>query len=561
MAATGAVAGRGRRPTPSAAGPRRPEDRGVDGPHGSRPRSGDRRPDPGGRGRPAPRRAGGRGGAAPRRARRGRRPAPRGPGGRGRRGPASSTPWTSPGPAWARRSRWRGPGWSRRWRPPGPGSCTPSSVPAGHDGPAPGGWPDPGDRASRRPRSARRGARLARPPRQPRGHRTWPSRRHADPRPDQAAHRADGRPPAGYPVVHLTGTNGKGSTARLLTALLGARGLKVGTYTSPHLERINERLTADGEPIPDDELAEVLAAVAGLEPLMEQPPTWFEIVTAAAFRWFADVAVDVGRDRGGPRRDLGRDQRRRRPGGGRDQREPGPRGDPRPGPGRHRRREGGNRQARQRAGAGRDRPRAGCRLPPGRCGRGVGARGRPSAARTTGWPTGGDCSTSEPSGATTRACSSRCTGPTRATTPPPPWPRPRPSSARRFPTTWFARRSAAVRNPGRMEVVGRRPLCLLDGAAQSCRRQGCGCHPGRGVRRRRPPGGRARPLEGTRPGRDARGARPLPHRPRRRLSATVAEGVAPGGGGICGRKPGPGGRDDGIGRRRSSAGAGSRRPR
>jgi dihydrofolate synthase/folylpolyglutamate synthase len=102
-----------------------------------------------------------------------------------------------------------------------------------------------------------------------------------------------GDPQRAYPVVHLTGTNGKGSTARLLTSLLGARGLRVGTYTSPHLERINERLTADGEAIADDELAEVLSAVAALEPLLERPPTWFEIVTAAAFRWFADVPVDV----------------------------------------------------------------------------------------------------------------------------------------------------------------------------------------------------------------------------------------------------------------------------
>jgi dihydrofolate synthase/folylpolyglutamate synthase len=102
-----------------------------------------------------------------------------------------------------------------------------------------------------------------------------------------------GDPQVAYPVVHLTGTNGKGSTARLLTSLLGARGLKVGTYTSPHLERINERLAADGEPILDDDLAELLAAVAGLEQLMDRPPTWFEIVTAAAFRWFADIAVDV----------------------------------------------------------------------------------------------------------------------------------------------------------------------------------------------------------------------------------------------------------------------------
>jgi dihydrofolate synthase/folylpolyglutamate synthase len=75
--------------------------------------------------------------------------------------------------------------------------------------------------------------------------------------------------------------------------LLGARGLKVGTYTSPHLEHINERMTVDDEPIPDEDLAEVLDAVAGLEQLLPRPPTWFEIVTAAAFRWFADVAVDV----------------------------------------------------------------------------------------------------------------------------------------------------------------------------------------------------------------------------------------------------------------------------
>ena len=102
-----------------------------------------------------------------------------------------------------------------------------------------------------------------------------------------------GDPQRAYPVVHITGTNGKGSTARVLTALFSARGLKVGTYTSPHLERINERLAAGGEPIPDDELADVLVAVAGLEELMEARPTWFEIVTAAAFRWFADIAVDV----------------------------------------------------------------------------------------------------------------------------------------------------------------------------------------------------------------------------------------------------------------------------
>jgi dihydrofolate synthase / folylpolyglutamate synthase len=102
-----------------------------------------------------------------------------------------------------------------------------------------------------------------------------------------------GDPQQTYPVLHLTGTNGKGSTARMLTSLLVASGLKVGTYTSPHLERINERLAADGEPIADPELAEELEAVAALEGLLDRRPTWFEIVTAAAFRWFADIAVDA----------------------------------------------------------------------------------------------------------------------------------------------------------------------------------------------------------------------------------------------------------------------------
>ena len=102
-----------------------------------------------------------------------------------------------------------------------------------------------------------------------------------------------GDPQHTYPVIHITGTNGKGSVARMVTALLMARGLRAGTYTSPHLERLNERLAWDGEPVPDDDLAEVIGAVAELEPLLDSSPTYFEILTSAAFRWFADVAVDV----------------------------------------------------------------------------------------------------------------------------------------------------------------------------------------------------------------------------------------------------------------------------
>jgi dihydrofolate synthase/folylpolyglutamate synthase len=123
-----------------------------------------------------------------------------------------------------------------------------------------------------------------------------------DPAPAAAARRLDrirrlvtvmGDPQGAYPVIHLTGTNGKGSTARIVTALLVERGLSVGTYTSPHLERLNERLAWAGAPIADEELAEVLSAIAELEPLLDAGPTYFEILTAAAFRWFADLAVDV----------------------------------------------------------------------------------------------------------------------------------------------------------------------------------------------------------------------------------------------------------------------------
>jgi dihydrofolate synthase/folylpolyglutamate synthase len=96
-----------------------------------------------------------------------------------------------------------------------------------------------------------------------------------------------------YPVLHLTGTNGKTSTARILTALLQAKGLSVGTITSPHLERVNERITWNGEPISDGAFAEMVTALAELEPLLQHRPSWFELVTAAAMRWFADIAVDA----------------------------------------------------------------------------------------------------------------------------------------------------------------------------------------------------------------------------------------------------------------------------
>jgi dihydrofolate synthase/folylpolyglutamate synthase len=104
---------------------------------------------------------------------------------------------------------------------------------------------------------------------------------------------AMGDPHLAAPVIHVTGTNGKGSTVQMITRLLMAKGLTVGTYTSPHLERLNERLSRNGEPISDEEFAEQISAIAPIEGIIGVRPSYFEICTAAAFRWFADVAVDV----------------------------------------------------------------------------------------------------------------------------------------------------------------------------------------------------------------------------------------------------------------------------
>jgi dihydrofolate synthase/folylpolyglutamate synthase len=100
-----------------------------------------------------------------------------------------------------------------------------------------------------------------------------------------------GDPQHDQPAVHVTGTNGKGSVARMVTALLGAHDLTVGTYLSPHLQTINERISRNGEPIADDALAAVLTDLASIETLLAHTPSYFELLTAAALRWFSDEAV------------------------------------------------------------------------------------------------------------------------------------------------------------------------------------------------------------------------------------------------------------------------------
>lgn len=102
-----------------------------------------------------------------------------------------------------------------------------------------------------------------------------------------------GDPQHAYPAVHITGTNGKGSTAAMITALFGTRGLRVGTYTSPNLQRVNERIARNGEAIDDESFIDVLESLARLEHMTGERATRFELLTAAAFAWFADEAVDA----------------------------------------------------------------------------------------------------------------------------------------------------------------------------------------------------------------------------------------------------------------------------
>ena len=102
-----------------------------------------------------------------------------------------------------------------------------------------------------------------------------------------------GQPHLSYPVIHITGTNGKGSTTQIITQLLMAHGLQVGTYTSPHLEALTERIARNNDPIGEQDFADCVAAVADIEVIGGVRPSYFEILTAAAFRYFADVAVDV----------------------------------------------------------------------------------------------------------------------------------------------------------------------------------------------------------------------------------------------------------------------------
>jgi dihydrofolate synthase/folylpolyglutamate synthase len=106
-----------------------------------------------------------------------------------------------------------------------------------------------------------------------------------------------GDPQRGYPVIQLTGTNGKTSTSRMIDTLLRALDLRTGRFTSPHLERMNERICVDGEPLTDEEFVRAFNDVAPYTHLVDasqpQPLSFFETVVGMAYAAFADAPVDV----------------------------------------------------------------------------------------------------------------------------------------------------------------------------------------------------------------------------------------------------------------------------
>jgi dihydrofolate synthase/folylpolyglutamate synthase len=107
-----------------------------------------------------------------------------------------------------------------------------------------------------------------------------------------------GEPQRAYPSIHISGTNGKTTTARMIDALLTELGLRTGRYTSPHLETLPERIAIDNTALSPEAFAAVYDEVAPYADLVDakhpEPMTYFELTTAMAFAAFADAPVDVG---------------------------------------------------------------------------------------------------------------------------------------------------------------------------------------------------------------------------------------------------------------------------
>ncbi|HEX4700576.1 MAG TPA: folylpolyglutamate synthase/dihydrofolate synthase family protein [Pseudonocardiaceae bacterium] len=106
-----------------------------------------------------------------------------------------------------------------------------------------------------------------------------------------------GDPQRAYPLVHVTGTNGKTSTTRMVDSLLAATGLRTGRFTSPHLQVVTERISVDGAPISQqqyvDAYRDIAPYVSMVDAAQPNPLSKFEVLVAMAYAAFADVPVDA----------------------------------------------------------------------------------------------------------------------------------------------------------------------------------------------------------------------------------------------------------------------------
>lgn len=102
-----------------------------------------------------------------------------------------------------------------------------------------------------------------------------------------------GQPQKGLSCVHIAGTNGKGSCAAMLASVLKSAGCKTGLFTSPYIFRFNERMQINSQEIPDEVLADIVSRVKPVAEAMEDHPTEFELMTAAAFLWYAEEKCDI----------------------------------------------------------------------------------------------------------------------------------------------------------------------------------------------------------------------------------------------------------------------------
>ena len=102
-----------------------------------------------------------------------------------------------------------------------------------------------------------------------------------------------GNPQDSFRSVHIAGTKGKGSTATMIASMLQCCGYRVGLYTSPHLVDVRERIVVNGEQIPATEFAKLTKLVEPIATKMKPLPTYFDALTAIAFKYFADQKVDI----------------------------------------------------------------------------------------------------------------------------------------------------------------------------------------------------------------------------------------------------------------------------